>query len=99
MLLLNSTNALLVLTFAINLIKPSLSTDFCSTKLCPRKNHIRCGHNGGFGVKCPKNAVEILITDELIKFIIDKHNEVRKGVSAGNYKGLETANRMIEMVM
>lgn len=98
-LLLNTINVLLVLLFSITLITPGLSVDYCSKKLCPKKNHIRCGNDGAFGKKCPKTAADIPITDELKRFIVDYHNEVRKGVSEGNYKGLETANRMVQMVM
>lgn len=98
MLFLNSIKALLAVTFTITLIRQAFSTNYCSKKLCPRKNHIRCGNDGSFGKNCPKDAVEISINEELRKLIVDKHNEVRKGISQGNYKGLKNANRMIEMV-
>lgn len=99
LLLLNSIKELLAVTFVvIVLIRPGSTTDYCSKKLCPAQNHIRCGNDGSFGKNCPKNAVEVPITDQLKSLILDKHNEVRRSISAGNY-GLPTAKRMIEIVL
>lgn len=97
MLLLNSVSALLVLTFIV-LIEPGLSTDYCSKKLCPKKDHACCGKDGSFGKSCPKKAKEIPITEELKGLILKKHNEVRQEISEGNYEGLKNAKRMVEMV-
>lgn len=95
---LNLINTILVITFVTTLITPGLSADYCSKKICPKQNHIGCRNNGLFGSKCPKNAEHVPITDELRCLIVDTHNEARKRISAGNFKGLENANRMTEMV-
>lgn len=95
MSLFNLINAILVV---ITLITPCLSTDYCSKKICPNKKHTCCTNNGSFGTKCPKNAVEVPITDELRCLIVDTHNEARKRISAGNFKGLKNAKQMTEMV-
>lgn len=98
MLLFNSINSLLLLTFfSIISVNEVSSVDYCSKKLCGGKKHIACGNDGSFGPKCPKDATVVPMKD-LKAFIVEKHNEIRKDVCAGNYKGLKNANRMIELV-
>lgn len=97
MLSTNLINLLLIVTFTI--LTTVSSTNYCSNKLCPgKRNHIGCKNDGNFCDTCPKNSEVIPMTDEFQCFIVDKHNEIRRGVSEGNYKGLKNANRMIEMV-
>lgn len=98
MLLLKLINLLLLITLTIVPINTYKTKDYCSKKLCTSAKHTACGYKGSFGPKCPKNAEVVKMTDELKAFIVGKHNEVRKGVCKGNYKGLKKANRMIEMV-
>lgn len=96
MLLVNLINLLLIVTFTI--ITTVTSTDYCSKKLCGKRKHIACGNNGKFGEKCPKTVELVEMTEELQSIILEKHNKIRAGVSKGNYKGLQSACRMIELV-
>ncbi|KAJ6644480.1 Antigen 5 like allergen Cul n 1 [Pseudolycoriella hygida] len=97
MLLTNTISALLVLSSAVTFVTSKKKVDYCSKDICPKRDHVRCGNDGSFGPKCPKKAQVITITDELKRLILKTHNDLRKDISAGNYKGLESAKRMIEL--
>jgi Cysteine-rich secretory protein family len=77
--------------------------DYCDKDLCtvppnpPTLPHIACGATGLPGPACPSDAENIEIDDEMKKYILDMHNNLRNKIASGNQPGFKPAKVMATM--
>jgi hypothetical protein len=76
----------------------SAQPEYCDKSLCPKGNHIACGHIGAFSPSCPPDRRMVALRSADRNLILDVHNSQRNRIAGGGEFGFESAANMNEIV-